>query len=165
MPNGSQPADPIQRVVVMMFENRSFDHMLGCCQKVHSGLDGIPEGTPRMNSDGAMAYPQGSRCGSHAGEQPQARARKCAGRTADHNSGFVRDYAHEYPSSSPAQRAEVMKCHDLDTLPALHKLARYFFGMRSVIRVCPRTDVAEPTLRDERDVGGAGQNAFWDHES
>lgn len=126
MPNGSQPADPIQHVVVMMFENRSFDHMLGCCQKVHSGLDGIPEGTPRTNSDAAMPYPQVPGAARTLVNDPKHELENVLAQLADHNSGFVLDYAHEYPSSPPAERAEVMKYHDLDTLPALHKLARYF---------------------------------------
>jgi phospholipase C len=44
----------------------------------------------------------------------------------NHNSGFVLDYAIHYPNSSPSDRAEIMKYHDLDTLPALHTLARNF---------------------------------------
>ncbi|MFL5329175.1 MAG: phospholipase C [Gemmataceae bacterium] len=44
--------DPIQHVVVLMFENRSFDQMLGILQTVYPSLDGIdPNAPPRSNLD------------------------------------------------------------------------------------------------------------------
>jgi len=123
MPNGT---DAIQHVVVLMFENRSFDHLLGCCQAIHSNLDGIPSGAPRTNSDGATTYPQVPGAARTLVNDPQHELEDVLAQLADRNSGFVLDYAHAYPSSPPSERAEIMKYHALDTLPALHKLARYF---------------------------------------
>ena len=50
--NPSQkPTDPIRHVVVLMLENRSFDHALGCYQAVYAGLNGIDQtASPRTNS-------------------------------------------------------------------------------------------------------------------
>lgn len=42
------------------------------------------------------------------------------------NGGFVRDYVEAYPKMNPAERGEMMKFHGLDTLPALHTIARHF---------------------------------------
>ena len=44
--------DPFRHVVLLMLENRSFDHMLGALQGVMPGLDGVPpSGPPRINRD------------------------------------------------------------------------------------------------------------------
>ena len=38
------PPDPIEYIIVLMLENRSFDHMLGDLQQFIPDLDGIPPG-------------------------------------------------------------------------------------------------------------------------
>ncbi len=40
---------PVKRVVVLMFENRAFDHMLGHLSAVNSEIDGLPPGVARCN--------------------------------------------------------------------------------------------------------------------
>src|SRR4029450_2090455 len=52
--------DPFRHVVLLMLENRSFDHMLGALQRVMPGLDGVPpSGPPRINRDMAgVAFEQ-----------------------------------------------------------------------------------------------------------
>jgi phospholipase C len=45
---------------------------------------------------------------------------------ANDNSGFVQDYANVFPQSVKTDRAEIMKYHAPDALPALHTLARNF---------------------------------------
>jgi phospholipase C len=48
MPDG----DPIKHVIVLMLENRSFDHMLVGLAGSITGLDGVPQnGTPPSNRD------------------------------------------------------------------------------------------------------------------
>jgi phospholipase C len=37
----SQPAWPISQVVVIMFENRSFDHMCGYLKQLNPDIDGL----------------------------------------------------------------------------------------------------------------------------
>lgn len=39
--------DPIKHIVVLMFENHSFDQMLGC----FSNVDGVDPANPRSNKD------------------------------------------------------------------------------------------------------------------
>ena len=42
--------EQIEHVVVLMLENRSFDHMLGCFQQIYTDLNGIdPHTPPRSN--------------------------------------------------------------------------------------------------------------------
>jgi phospholipase C len=44
--------DPIKHVIVLMLENRSFDQLLGACQKFYDDLDGVdPLKKPRVNWD------------------------------------------------------------------------------------------------------------------
>jgi phospholipase C len=45
------PPDPIEHVIVLMLENRSFDHMLGSLSEVIDGLDGVPKaGEPSLSA-------------------------------------------------------------------------------------------------------------------
>jgi len=59
MPPASPP-DPIQHVIVLMLENRSFDHMLGGLSEAIPGLDGAPKaGEPaRTNRADGRTYKQ-----------------------------------------------------------------------------------------------------------
>ena len=51
--------NPIKHVVVLMLENRSFDHILGTCQQIKPKIEGIPAaGTQRTNSFQRKRYPQ-----------------------------------------------------------------------------------------------------------
>lgn len=118
--------DPIQHVVVLMLENRSFDHMLGGLS-AELGLDGIlPAGQPpRVNRDADnVLYPQITGAGRSIRFDPHHELRHVAAQLAGGNMGFVDDFARAYPSSTVTDRAEVMKFHA--ALPALHALAREF---------------------------------------
>ena len=50
--------DDIEHVVVLMLENRSFDHLLGCTKSVYPGLVGIEPANPSVNQEGMTVYPQ-----------------------------------------------------------------------------------------------------------
>jgi phospholipase C len=52
--------DNLQHIVVLMMENRSFDHMLGSLKAVDARIDGITNQDPYGNPDttGAMVQPQ-----------------------------------------------------------------------------------------------------------
>src|SRR4051812_45085369 len=51
--------DPFDRVVVLMLENRSFDHLLGALRLAVPGLDGLPETPPwRVNRTATATYEQ-----------------------------------------------------------------------------------------------------------
>src|SRR6201988_230410 len=48
MPSG---LDKLQHIVVLMMENRSFDHMLGSLKAVNPNIDGIVDADPFNNPD------------------------------------------------------------------------------------------------------------------
>jgi phospholipase C len=118
--------DPIEHVIVLMLENRSFDHMLGGLT-TELGLDGIlPAGQqPRSNSDPqGNSYPQVAGAARTIKFDPHHELNHVAAQMAGDNSGFVDDFARAFPTSSEADRAEIMKFHS--DLPALHTLAKNF---------------------------------------
>jgi phospholipase C len=125
-------ADPIKHVVVLVLENRSFDHMLGACQGVKPDIDGIPPlGPQRSNSYGGKTYPQVDGAArivvdDPRHETPHVLVQLKADPTGTPNAGFVEDYATAYPMLSEVGRAEVMKYHTLGAAPALHALAQNF---------------------------------------
>ncbi|HTM41413.1 MAG TPA: alkaline phosphatase family protein [Terriglobales bacterium] len=55
--------DQLKRIVVLMLENRSFDHMLGSLQAVDSRIDGISAGLSNPDTAGAQVQPQCARPG------------------------------------------------------------------------------------------------------
>lgn len=136
----SAAEDHIKHVVVLMLENRSFDQMLGAMAKVNRAIDGVKlNGTPHSNSglDGTK-YPQMPGApyvssGAHDPPHEHANVLTQIGSTSAPMTGFVVDFLKKYPNASAAQTAEVMSYFDvaaddpaLDTLPALHTLARHF---------------------------------------
>jgi len=125
-------ADPIRHVIVLALENRSFDHMLGACQAVKNDIDGIPPGAPpRSNSFDGNSHNQEPGAArilveDPRHETPHVLVQLGADLGGAPNGGFVKDYAGAYPILVPAARGEVMRYHALDTLPALHALAKSF---------------------------------------
>jgi phospholipase C len=43
--------DPVKHVVLLMMENRSFDHMLGCFKDIYPDLAGIDKNNLKINND------------------------------------------------------------------------------------------------------------------
>ena len=119
--------DPIQHVVVLMFENRSFDHMVGALP----GVNGIDLGSPRSNRESldpaAQRYfqkPVQERLDLDPMHEVENVAQQL---TADGPcGGFVIDFAHAFPQSRPDERQEIMSYFLDDSLPALHALAKAF---------------------------------------
>jgi phospholipase C len=119
--------DPIKHVIVLMLENRSFDQMLGSLQSEIPELDGIPPGqAPRTNRADKVTYAQGPGAAYVAPADPNHDYPHVLMQIANDNSGFVQDYANVFPQSVKTDRAEIMKYHAPDALPALHALARNF---------------------------------------
>src|SRR5262245_18004162 len=56
----TRTSEPFSHVVLLMLENRSFDHFVGSLQANNSGIDGVdPRKPPRVNYDsGGVAYQQ-----------------------------------------------------------------------------------------------------------
>jgi len=121
--------DPIKHVVVLMLENHSFDHMLGALQG-ELDLDGIDrQQSPRTNEVNGKSYEQLPRAARILANDPKHEHPDALAQIKldpdGHPGGFVADYAHAYPACQEVW-GEVMKYHDVDTLPALHALARQF---------------------------------------
>ena len=129
---GLVATDPIRHVIVLALENRSFDHMLGACQTVKPGIDGISPGDPpRNNQFAGQTYDQLPGAArilieDPRHETPHVLAQLGADAAGKPNGGFVEDYAKAYPMLLPDARAEVMRYHARGALPALHALAEQF---------------------------------------
>jgi phospholipase C len=129
--------DPIEHVIVLMLENRSFDHMLGGLT-AELGLDGaLPAGQPpRTNKDAeGTVYPQVAGASRTIRFDPHHELNHVSAQLTNGNSGFVDDFSRAYPSSKQTDRAEIMKYHS--ELPALQSLARNF-------AVCDRWHASVP---------------------
>jgi phospholipase C len=122
-------AIPINRIVVLMMENHSFDRMLGWMKQVHPNIEGVDPDKPGTNPD----YPSKS----DTVWQTETRSRNIAndpghdldnvlGQLADGNQGFVADFAQKYPQANMQERKEVMGYYPYGYLPALHFLAYNF---------------------------------------
>lgn len=122
-------AFPIDRVIVLMLENQSFDRLLGGLAETIADLDGVRAGAPASNPDwpsGAPIFqaPNAARSGVRdPGHELDNVLRQIAGGAME---GFVRDFVALYPRSSDAERAEVMAWYPEGALPALHGLAKNF---------------------------------------
>src|SRR6202035_2909342 len=121
-------ADPIQHVIVLMLENRSFDHMLGGLSAAIPGLDGAPKpGEPdRTNRADGKAYKQVAGARRSIKYDPMHELANTLQQLTKENAGFVADFARAYPASLPDDRAEIMKYFTDGDLFALHPLAKNF---------------------------------------
>jgi len=129
----SATASPIEHVVVLMLENRSFDHLLGDLDNVLD-LDGIhaPDGSFYSNRSQLLDdAPYTSRIGAkpvlEENQDPdhefESTERAIAGGAM---SGFVQSFFRRYPQASRDQAWEVMSCFERGKLPVLHNLAQTF---------------------------------------
>ena len=119
-------SDPIEHVVVLMLENRSFDHMLGALGAELNFDGAAPAGQPPRSNrdDDGTVYPQAAGAARTTNFDPHHEHNHVVVQLSGGNGGFVADFSRAYPKSAPADRAEVMKYHA--DLPALHALARNF---------------------------------------
>jgi phospholipase C len=131
-------ADPIKHVVVLMMENRSFDHLLGDCPKIKA-KNGALNG---KNTYDGEEYPQQPGAARKVifdpGHDTVDVLKQLGGKDGvPPMGGFVRDYAEFHPEITPADLPEVMKYHAYGTLPAFHTLAENFL-------VCDRWHASVP---------------------
>jgi phospholipase C len=112
--------------VLLMFENHSFDQMLGCFKQVHADLAGVDPKEPGVNRVDGTEVKQLETTERQMILDPRHELNHVLAQMADHNGGFVADFAKARPDSTPEQRQFVMGYYPLDFLPALHRLARDF---------------------------------------
>lgn len=120
--------DSIEHVIVLMLENRSFDHMLGVFQQVYPDLDGIPTGgttrADRYNKTGKI-YQQLATKQRQLDPSPLHEHRDVMLQISNGMSGFIDDYA-TVTGSKEENFSAVMGYYPMDFLPALHTLAKNF---------------------------------------
>ncbi len=136
--------DPIEHVVVLMLENRSFDHMLGSLRSRFPTLDGIGPANPGVNldfTDGGRRYAQAPTSTTALAFDPKHELANVRTQleTGGPCGGFVTDFRAAY-GTSPAVTQEVMGYYDVGALPVLH-------GLASAFTVCDRwfSSVPGPT--------------------
>jgi phospholipase C len=120
--------DPIKHVVVLMLENRSFDHMLGCIP----GVDGVDPRKLQSNFErpgSTRAFAQHPRPDDELRHDPAHEhdevVRQIDGGGLGPMGGFVYDYALAHPKR-PGAWNQAMAYFELDALPVLHRLAQRF---------------------------------------
>jgi len=133
----ADPFPEIKHVVLLILENRSFDHMLG-------GLPGVNGASAAWtNSDGQQSYAQAPI--EHPDQDdartvdpdPKHETANVLRQIENNNGGFVADYAAMYPGTTPAQRQKIMSYYPSGALEPLHTLAANF-------AVCQRWHASVP---------------------
>jgi phospholipase C len=122
-------ADPIQHVVVLMMENRSFDQMLGCMKAVYPALEGVDPANPLCNPDIPASNPQICQAVSTARtikDDPNHDLSDVLEQIAGPCQGFITNFARKFPQSLTPERQEVMGYYPQGFLPALHAFAENF---------------------------------------
>ena len=150
--------DPIKHVVVLMLENRSFDHMLGDMTKIDPMVEGVQPNRPASNTapNGTIVRQQPiadwvvQRDPNHTLDGTLEQI----GPAAKPMSRFVASYVERYQDASDAELDQVMAYFPFgdrpedDSLPVLHGLARNF-------AVCDHWFASMP--------GPTWQNRFFAH--
>jgi phospholipase C len=120
-------ADPIRHVVVLALENHSFDQMLGCMKEIYPDLDGVNAQNPGVNRDDkGKEFFQLSTTERQMLLDPHHEVDHVATQLANQNGGFVLDFVQSYPDKSDEERQHIMGFYPIDSLPALHALAKHF---------------------------------------
>lgn len=116
----------IDTIVVLMMENRSFDHMLGYLklEEHRADVDGLTSGM--SNSDGQKSYPihHLDRTAFKANQDPCHSGGCVAEQLADNNGGFVKNYVKTHPKDP--ERDLVMGYFNKDELLTYDYLASMF---------------------------------------
>lgn len=117
-------ADLIRHVIVLVLENRSFDHILAGSPKLQQKY--APNGVNKLNGKTYRQAPGAARTISDdpIHETPDVLLQLKANGGVPQNGGFVLDYAQNYPNLSDP--SEVMKYHAHGALPAIHALGESF---------------------------------------
>jgi phospholipase C len=122
----------IEHVIVLMLENRSFDHVLGSMQSMYPNLVGIDPAKPGVNYEGPTAYPQRPDASflMPYGVDPKHEPEDVQEQLAYNGpcGGFVHNFIRNYRDKK-ASAPQVMAYFDrggTSRLPVLHTLAESF---------------------------------------
>lgn len=124
----SPQVDPIRHLVVLMLENRSFDHVLGGLQGAIPCIDGVANpgsnvdrstGKPVMQAPVALDTVSAHFKVPHEFDDVQEQL-------SGGGANFVNNFVRNNPDSTAAERAQVMAYFKDGDLPVLHTLAKHF---------------------------------------
>ena len=119
--------DPIRHVIVLIMENRSFDHIMGGMTALVPGLDGVDPQNPHVNYDPAgKAFYQAPTEIKQTRSDPKHEHADVVVQLQDGNSGFVKDFVQAYPASTDEDRQQIMDYFAPGFLPGVHSLAQDF---------------------------------------
>jgi phospholipase C len=123
------PMEDIQHIVVLMLENRSFDHMLGDLSlNGRTDVDGLAPGMSNPDPFGGTAEIQAvttERFLTDAGHAFLDVKQQLDGVGGQPNQGFVINYATRFPTEAKQRKLapEIMHYQTADTVPVHHWLA------------------------------------------
>ena len=154
------PADQnlhkIDHIVVLMMENRSFDHMLGFLT-IDQGRDDIEGPTPAMSRTsyrGETYHVHPATRTTLTKAQDPCHGGWCVDeQLANDNGGFVSNYMKTRKGGRSATPDVVMAYHTADQLPVYAYLARPVLRLRPLVLLGAGRDDAEPLLRRRRQLG------------
>ncbi len=113
----------IDHIVVLMLENRSFDHMLGYL-KLEAGRKEVDGLTNKMfNEHNGEKYKIRHLDNTRLEEDPGHESGDVAEQLANNNGGFVSNFAKKYPNADPGK---IMGYYNAEDLPVYDYLARQF---------------------------------------
>lgn len=118
--------DRIDHIVVLMMENRSFDHMLGylSLEGGRGDIDGLRSEHVNLHAGKAYFAHHLQSTALHPGQNPGHTGASVARQLQDNNGGFVGDYALTHPGD--ADPGMVMGYYNGADLPMYDFLARQF---------------------------------------
>lgn len=124
-------ADPIKHVILLMFENHSFDQMLGCFKDLYPELEGVDPKQPGRNRDrNGNEYRQEVTTERQMVLDPHHEVDHVKRQLENDNGGFVVDLQEAFPSTSASELAQqsryIMGYYARGFLPALHTFAEHF---------------------------------------
>jgi phospholipase C len=155
-------ATPFRHLIVLMLENRSFDHMLGFLKSDKYDIDGLTgtESNPAADEGPDIVVSNDARTVHDLNPDPghdfinvnmQIFGNAVGKDTGTTMQGFVQDYA--LVSNQAAHGASIMKCFRQDTLPVLSTLAQQY-------AICDNwfSSVPGPTIPNRLFGHGASSN-------
>jgi phospholipase C len=115
--------DKIEHIVVLMLENRSFDHMLGYLrlEAGRADVDGLDNGM--SNTFNGHNFPVHRLNQTVFEEDPGHSHAAVLQQLSNNNGGFVANFVHVHPEADPAK---IMGYYNADTVTVYDHLAREF---------------------------------------
>ncbi len=152
--------DKLKHIVVLMMENRSFDHMLGALKATDARIDGLDgtQSNPDTSGKPALAQPlaefQGQLDPDPDHHFPGVDLQIFNGETTPDRvatmQGFVKSYFSQRKDVKHSRK--IMYYFTPDKLPVLTTLAHRIRGLQPLVRVDPRPDAVQSRVRALRHV-------------